>query len=432
MEGSSSGRCVRVYVGETDQVGHTPRYQAMLQYLRREGAAGATVTHGIAGFGANSQLHTATILRLSADLPVVLTWIDAPARVERLLPGLIELAGSGIVTVEDVRVASYGGRRVEQFRFDLRVQDAMTTDIVTATATMTVREAVERLVGRGFRALPVVDDGGRLVGMLTNRDLVERGGLEARVELLASMAPGSRESILAHLDSDRPVADVMSATPVSVRASETLARTTHLMVGGHLKRLPVVDDDGRLVGIVSRMDVLRAAGETFPREPSAALDHAGARVVGEIIRTDAPVVRADGDLGSVVDAVTSTRLNRAVVLDAERRVVGVVSDADVLRGVDPALDAGILGGLMRTAGRSARSQVTAAQLVTRPAITGGPEMPIADAARAMVEQARKVLCVVDAEGAFLGIVDRADVLDAVGEALAPFPPRNPGTVAKAR
>ena len=79
------------------------------------------MTHGIAGFGANSQLHTATILRLSADLPVVLTWIDAPARVERLLPGLIELAGSGIVTVEDVRVASYGGRRVEQFRFDLSV-----------------------------------------------------------------------------------------------------------------------------------------------------------------------------------------------------------------------------------------------------------------------------------------------------------------------
>lgn len=422
MEGSSSGRCVRVYVGETDQVGHTPRYQAMLAYLRREGAAGATVAHGIAGFGANSQLHTATILRLSADLPVVLTWIDAPARVERLLPGLIELAGSGIVTVEDVRVAAYGGRRVEQFRFDLRVRDAMTPDVVAATPTMTVREAVERLVGRGFRALPVTDDGGRLVGMLTNRDLVERGGLEARVELLGAMPQESRAGILGRLDPDRTVADVMTTTPVAVRVAETLARATHLMAEGHLKRLPVVDDDGRLVGIVSRMDILRAAGETFPREPAAALDHAGARVVGEIMRADAPVVRADADLASVVDAVTSTRLNRAVVLDEGRRVVGVVSDADVLRRVDPALDAGIVGGLMRTTGRSPRSGVTAAQLVTRPAITGGPETPIADAARAMVEQARKVLCVVDADGAFLGMVDRADVLRALGEALAPLLP----------
>ena len=80
MEGSSAGRCVRVYVGESDQVGRTPRYQAMLEYLRREGAAGATVTRGIAGFGANSQVHTASILALSLDLPVVLAWVDAPAR----------------------------------------------------------------------------------------------------------------------------------------------------------------------------------------------------------------------------------------------------------------------------------------------------------------------------------------------------------------
>ena len=420
MEGSSTGRCVRVYVGETDQVGHTPRYQAMLEYLRREGAAGATVVRGIAGFGANSQVHTATVLRLSMDLPVVLTWIDAPARVERLLPGLIELAGSGIVTVDDVRVASYGGRRVEQFRFDLRVRDAMTAEVVSATPSMTVREAVERLVGRGFRALPVVADGGQLAGMVTNRDLVERGGLEARVELLGAMAPEARAGILERLDPARTVADVMTAAPVSIRASDTLARATHLMAERQLKRLPVVDDGGKLVGIVSRMDILRAAGETFPREPSAALDHAGARTLAEIMRADAPTVAVDADLAALVDAVTSTRLNRAIVLDAERHVVGVISDADVLAMVDPAVDTGIVSSLMRTAGRSVRGHTTPTALVTRPAIIGGPDMPIADAARAMVEQARKVLCVVDAEGRFLGIVDRADVLRAVGEAVAPL------------
>ena len=70
MEGLSSGLCVQVYVGETDQSGHTPRYQAMLQYLRREGAAGATVVRGIAGFGANSQIHTTAILtRASSSSP---------------------------------------------------------------------------------------------------------------------------------------------------------------------------------------------------------------------------------------------------------------------------------------------------------------------------------------------------------------------------
>jgi len=95
---------VQVYVGEADHVGHKPRHTAILEYLRREGAAGATVTRGVAGFGVHSRIHTASILDLSADLPIVVTWIDRPDEVERLLPGVLELAGSGIVTREDVTV----------------------------------------------------------------------------------------------------------------------------------------------------------------------------------------------------------------------------------------------------------------------------------------------------------------------------------------
>ena len=138
------------------------------------------------------------------------------------------------------------------------------------------------------------------------------------------------------------------------------------------------------------------------------------------MRPDAPTIGADADLAAVVDAVTSTRLNRAVVLDVDRRVSGVISDADVLAMVDPAVDAGIVGSLMRTAGRSVRGRVTAGEIVSRRALSGDRDMPIADAARLMVEQARRTLLVVDAEGRFLGIVDRADVLQAVGEAVAPL------------
>jgi CBS domain-containing protein len=419
MQGLSSGLCVQVFVGESDQAGHTPRHQAMLQYLRREGAAGASIVRGIAGFGANSQVHTSSILSLSLDLPIVLIWVDAPARVERLLPGLVALAGSGVVTVHEVSIASYGGRKVEQFRFDLHVRDAMTADVVSVPRSARVREAVERLLGQGFRALPVIDDTGRLAGMITNRDLVQRGGLEARVELLGAMSPAARDAILERLDPGRTVADVMTPDPVSIRSGDTLAAATHLMAERRLKRLPVVEDAAKLVGILSRMDVLRAAGETFPRAAAAALDHAGARTVGQIMRTDAPTVAVTADLAAVVDAVTSTRLNRAVILAEDRRVLGVVSDADVLGTVDPAVDGGILGGLMRTAGRSVRGRLTAAERVGRPAMTATADLTIAEAARRMVGEARKVLVVVDVDGRFAGIVDRADVLRAVGDALGP-------------
>jgi PII-like signaling protein len=97
-------RRVQVFVGEADHIGHQPAYRAILEYLRHEGAAGATVTRGVAGFGVHSRIHQASILDLSADLPMVVTWIDRPDEVDRLLPGLLERSGSGIVTLEDVSV----------------------------------------------------------------------------------------------------------------------------------------------------------------------------------------------------------------------------------------------------------------------------------------------------------------------------------------
>jgi PII-like signaling protein len=107
---------VQIFVGEADRVGHKPSYLAILEYLRREGAAGATVTRGVAGFGVHSRIHTASILDLSADLPMVVTWIDTSAEVERLLPNVLELAGSGIVTVDDVAVVGDAERHLHHAR----------------------------------------------------------------------------------------------------------------------------------------------------------------------------------------------------------------------------------------------------------------------------------------------------------------------------
>ena len=113
---STPGRRVQVFVGEADHAGHRPRWLAILEHLRREGAAGATVTRGVAGFGVHSRIHTASILDLSADLPMVVTWIDAPDAVERLLPAVLDLAGSGIVTVENVEVVGDAGDHLHHGR----------------------------------------------------------------------------------------------------------------------------------------------------------------------------------------------------------------------------------------------------------------------------------------------------------------------------
>ena len=99
---------VRIFLGESDQFHHTPLARALLERLRREGFAGATVIHGVAGFGASSVIHTASLVELSSDLPVLIEVIEDDAHVERLLPILDEMVtGGAIVTVERVRVVKY-------------------------------------------------------------------------------------------------------------------------------------------------------------------------------------------------------------------------------------------------------------------------------------------------------------------------------------
>jgi hypothetical protein len=99
---------VRIFLGESDKWHHTPLARAILERLRAGGFAGATVVHGVAGFGPNSVIHTASLIELSADLPVVIEVVDDQAHVDRLLPILDEMiTGGALVTVEQVRVLRY-------------------------------------------------------------------------------------------------------------------------------------------------------------------------------------------------------------------------------------------------------------------------------------------------------------------------------------
>jgi PII-like signaling protein len=99
---------VRIFLGESDRFHHLPLARVLLERLRREGFAGATVIHGVAGFGASSVIHTAGVIELSTDLPVLIEVIDDQAHVDKLLPILDEMVtGGALVTVERVRVLKY-------------------------------------------------------------------------------------------------------------------------------------------------------------------------------------------------------------------------------------------------------------------------------------------------------------------------------------
>ena len=99
---------LRIFIGEADQFGHRPLYEAIVLKAREMHLAGATVLRGPMGFGRSSRLHTAKILRLSMDLPIVIEIVDSKERIDNFLPELESMIGSGLVTLEKALVLRYG------------------------------------------------------------------------------------------------------------------------------------------------------------------------------------------------------------------------------------------------------------------------------------------------------------------------------------
>ncbi|MFL6530581.1 MAG: DUF190 domain-containing protein [Chthoniobacterales bacterium] len=98
---------LRIFVGESDRWNYQPLYEAIVMKAREQHLAGATVLRGPMGFGATSRIHTAKILRLSADLPMVIEIIDTEEKVNAFLPALDEMMDGGLVTIEKAKVIRY-------------------------------------------------------------------------------------------------------------------------------------------------------------------------------------------------------------------------------------------------------------------------------------------------------------------------------------
>lgn len=104
---------LRIFLGENDRHGGRPLYEAIVLKARELHLAGATVLRGPMGFGHSSRLHTAKILRLSEDLPLVIEIVDSSDKIDAFLPVLDAMMGSGLVTLEKVRVLRYGDTQTD-------------------------------------------------------------------------------------------------------------------------------------------------------------------------------------------------------------------------------------------------------------------------------------------------------------------------------
>lgn len=259
MKEGTKARAATIYLDEADRWHGRPLYLVILDRLRAEGFPGVTVLRGVAGFGSHGQVHTASIVDLGANLPILIQVIDTPERIDLVLPLLDELVPEGLITLHDVEIARLRRKESAPVRATV-ARDLMTREFVLVPAATPVPELAGILARNKGKGVYVVDPGGALLGVVTENDLLRRGlDLHGRpVEILAERILGTGDlTRRLRQAGELAASDVAVLEVASVSPDTPLNEVARLLLTRKIKRLPVVSD-GKVVGCISREDLLAA------------------------------------------------------------------------------------------------------------------------------------------------------------------------------
>lgn len=283
----------------------------------------------------------------------------------------------------------------------------MTPNPLSIEAETTVAGAWEKMLTHFTKALPVVNTKNEPVGMLTDEDLLKRcSDILQRLSVSKRLDRSILEEQLRRLrESTLKVADVMSQPVIIAHESEPLGVAANRMAKAEIKRMPVTDKQGNLVGVLSRLDVLRQLSDTElgPRHPN--VDVSSARTIGEVMSPDIPTVSASDGLADVVAAFLEYHSHRLIVIDENGKAIGLISDSDVVTRIQPRERRGILNALQRKAPIPPSSKI-AEEIMSRGVLSAPSETPVVEAAQKMLSEGRKWLVVIDEHDHPIGLVDR--------------------------
>ncbi len=431
-----------IYLGESDQWHGRPLYVAIVQLLREQGCAGATVTRAVAGYGAESRLHENEGWHWSSDAPLVIQVVDQPARLRHLLPQLQEMLDGGLMILQEIEVLKYTHARSHGLPTKLQVRQVMATTITTVRPDVALATVIDLLLHAAFRVLPVVDEQRHLQGIISTGDLITAGVLPMRrglVRTALTLDSASAETVGTPLEqarqSSRVARDIMNTDVRSIAPTQSIREAARIMLETGLRRLPVVEADGTLVGILGRADLLQvivtsplmhqqssSGAQSLERAKQAPGVPAQQQPVANYVTRDVSIVGEQAPMADVIDALIISPFKRVIVVDEARRVQGIISDVDVLARVQeevrPRLLTILAGWARGTAGRLPTGALrppqgkahVAADIMNREVVTVPETTSVQETIEHMMVTRRKVLPVVDAQGRLVGVVGRSDLL----------------------
>ncbi len=412
---------IEIFTSEEARSEGKPIADAVIDLLRHVRiAARCFVSRGQAGYYENGEVASARLEVLSSNLPLKIEVILPAPEVERVLPQIIEIVTDGILVVEETRVVSHRSR-YRLIPRQLLVRDIMATPAVSVGRNTPVSEVVNILLREEFNALPVVDDAGKPVGIVTQGDLIRRADMPVRLGLLSQL-DHSMVSDFRERAAQLPAGDVMTSPLRTIRSNEAVSRAVEVMRKHELKRLPVTGEDGRLTGMITRLDIFRTAVSHPPLEAGGPepvyVDWNGVPRVRDCMRSEMGAVTPETSLDEVLRTLDERSVQRLAVVDAENRLLGLVTDKDILAALDPQPEGTMraiiarlpIPGLPRRPTERISLSTTAGEIMKTDLITIGEDANLEGALRLMLQHSLKRLPVLDPEGHYKGMISRNDLL----------------------
>lgn len=414
-------KVVQVFTSDEVRWQGKPLGAAIVQYVHDlRLAARCMVTRGTDGCYESGELATGRLEILSFNMPVRIDIVLPASELAYVLPGIEKMVPDGIIAVQDLDVVSHKTRN-RLLPSHMRVKDVMTPDPRKVDLSTPVSDVVRLLLSSTFTGVPVVDRGDRPEGIISQGDLVHRAGMPVRLGLLAASDRGNVDAVLAAL-SQKKAEEIMTRPAITVKDDTQLREAVELMLKKTLKRLPVVDAGGKLVGMLSRIDVFRTIAKESPDWEAfkkQAISVGDLRFVSDIMRRDTQTVLPEASVEEAIRVINANDIQRVAVVDAAGRLLGLISDKDLLSAFSE-YRAGIWDYLVSKipteTGRRHREFVerlqadTAAAVMNAELLTVREDTPIEEAIALMTSKGLKRLPVVDSEGLFKGMISRDSLL----------------------
>jgi len=322
---------IEIFTNEEANFRGIPLYKAVVQYaLGLKIAARCLVTRCMEGCYENGEIATQSVLIGSFNMPVVIQIVLPSVQADVILPTLEEMVDEGIVTVSEIAVRCHKTRN-HLFPRHLKVKDMMTPNPESVLLTTPVSDVVRLLLSSIFTGVPVVDEDGHPKGVISQGDLIYRGGMPARLGLLADSGAGNQDAVLESL-SLKKARDIMSPA-VCIEENQLLTKAVHLMLEKGLKRLPVTNETGKLTGILSRMDIFRTISHHSPDWAafrSQDIPVGNLKYVSDIMRRDVHTVFQDTPVAEVLQMIAANDIQRVAIVDKAGSLLGIISDRDLL------------------------------------------------------------------------------------------------------